>query len=184
MKLKVNIPDGWHEVSIGDFMEISQLDAKSKDYIFNVLSVLLDVDVQTVKNFSKESFDKILNSLEWALKSPSETEYKQVISVDGIEHRLVENLNGFTGGEWWDMEEYIANYDSNIHNIIAMIYKPLDQKVYDSEVTKQRGELFAKKLNIGDVYGATVFFSNVEKKFTMNIVDSLANMTQKQTKKK
>lgn len=169
--MKVKVPDSWNEVSIGQFMEISGLDINSKDYALQVVSVLLDKDPEEIRKYDGASVAKIIHHLEWAMKSPDDKTYTTSIEVDGVEYLMIENLNSFTGGQWWDMEEYLNDYDNNIHNIFAMIYG--GGKEYDAMECKKRGELFKEKVCIGQVYGSTVFFSLVAQQSMISMQLSL-----------
>lgn len=181
--MKIKIPDNWNEVTIGQFMELSALDKNSKDYGINSLSILIDKDPEEIRKFDVNSLTKIIHHLEWSMKYPDDDFYKESIEVDGVEYGKIENLNSFSGGEWWDMEEYLNDYDNNIHNIFAMIYRPLNDE-YDASECKKRGVLFKEKAVIGDVYGSLVFFSNVERKSMITIQDYLYRKTLQKTKRK
>lgn len=182
MSMKINVPDSWNEVSVGKFQEISSLDNKSKDYALNVVSFLIEQDPEIVRKYDSQSISKVIRHLEWAMKSPEENAYNTCIEIEGVEYKLIENLNGFTGGEWWDMEEYLANYDNNLHYIFAMLYRP-DNSTYNAEECKKRGELFKEKAMIGQLYGSLVFFSNVAKESTLTIPASLINHLKKKMEK-
>lgn len=181
MKEKLKMPDGWHEITLGQYQEICGLDETSKDYALNIFSIILDKDPEEIRNYSPQTADKIMRHLEWAMKTPSDDEYKQEIEIEGVTYRLVENLNRFTGGEWWDMEQCMSDFKANLHKVFALIYRPLE-KEWSYEVRKKSEVLFQDKVMIGDLYGSTVFFCNVALKSTLTIQDYL--LSQIQPKKK
>lgn len=181
--MKITIPDSWDEVPLGKLIEINNLDPKSRDYGLNIISILTDKDTEEIRKLSKESFDTVLRHLEWAMKSPEEKRYNQIIDIDGVSYNLIENLNGFSGGEWWDMEEYLSDFNNNLHNIMAMLYRLVDEKEYNSKLCMKRGDLFFDKMPIGKCYGALVFFSIVEKTSTVFIQDYLMNQNLRAIKK-
>lgn len=182
----VKVPDSWDEVSIGQFQEIAELSKESKDHSLTIASILLDKDPEEIRKYDPRSSEKIVNHLSWIGSYPNEGEYKQSLFIDDVEYRLIENLNGFSGGEWWDMEEYLLDFNANIHLIFAMLYRPLND-VYNNVECKKRAELFQDKIMIGDVYGSLVFFSLVVIKSIPLIQDYLATnrkTTQEKPKKK
>jgi hypothetical protein len=180
--MTIKVPDSWNEITIRQFMELSQLDRDSKDYSLNASSILLEKDPEEIRRYDPNSMAKIIRHLEWAMKYPDEKTYNQVIEIEGKEYFLIENINHFTGGQWWDMEEYLGKYNENIHNIFAMLYT--DEKEYDSDKCKERGEFFLDNVMIGQVYGALVFFSIVEKESMIRIPIFLIPQTQKKHQKK
>lgn len=181
--MKVKVPDNWNEVTIGQFQDLSVLNRDSKDYSISTLSILIDTQPEDIRKFDPQSLSKILRHLEWAMKYPRDDYYKQEIEVDGKTYTMIENLNEFTGGQWWDMEEYLNNYNDNLHYLLAMIYRPLGEE-YDSEKCKARGELFADKVMIGEVYGSLLFFSIVEKRSIITIQQYLSTTLLKKEKPK
>jgi hypothetical protein len=180
--MKVTIPDSWNEVTIGQFMEISTLDRDSKDYSLNILSILLDKDPEEIRKFDGSSLAKIIHHIEWAFKTPDESSYNQIIEVEGKEYFMIENLNHFTGGQWWDMEEYLEDYNNNLHCLFAIIYG--SGKEYNAGETKKIAEIFKDKVTIGQVYGSLVFFSIVEKECMINIPIYLSSQMIQKTKPK
>jgi hypothetical protein len=163
MKTVVTVPNSWDEVTVGQFQELQNLDTKSKDYSLNVASILLDKDPEEIRKYDVTSADKISRHLEWVMQMPSEDSYKQQIVVEGKTYTLIENLNKFSNGEWFDMEDYLEDKDTNLHYLFAMFYR-LPGEEYSGSKCKERGRLFSEKVNIGDVYGCLVFFSNVAKR--------------------
>lgn len=180
--MTIKVPDSWNEITIRQFMDITQLDKDSKSYSINVASIILEKDPEEIKKYDAGSIAKIIRHLEWAMKYPDEKEYNSVIEVNGKVYSLIENLNLFTCGQWWDMEEYLLDYNKNIHNIFAMLYT--DDPEYDAMNCKQRGDLFLDSVTIGQVYGALVFFSIVEKESMIHIPGYLTHQTQKKQMKK
>ena len=170
--MKVTVPDSWNEVTISQFKEISELDKKSKDYALNIISILLDKDPEEIRKYDSVSANKIMRHLEWSMITPSQEFYKQEIEIDGIMYRMIENINRFSGGEWWDMENYLLDFENNMHFIFAMIYRPEGDK-YSTVTLRQRAELFLEKGMIGEMYGSLVFFSNVAKRSMMTTQDYL-----------
>lgn len=164
-KKKIKVPDSWKEVTVGQYQELTEA---KKDV--DIISILLDEDPEDIKKWDGVSMGKVLSHLEWTKKLP-DNHYNRVIEIEGTKYNLVENLNGFSGGEWFDMEEYLSDFNGNLHLILAMLYR--DNKEYDAEKVKDRAELFRDKLMIGDVNGCFVFFSHVARLSTITIQDCL-----------
>lgn len=188
MKKTILVPDSWDEIKVSQFQEIASLDKDSKDYSINIASIILDKDPEEIRNYDINSANNIMKSLEWVIKYPSEDSYKQEITVEGVVYKMIDNLNGFSNGDWFNMEDYLEDPFSNLHYLFAMFYRPVE-KENEFMSLKERGKIFAEKVNIGDVYGSFVFFSNVGKKSMMTIQDYLTKQipvrnSQRKTKKK
>lgn len=151
------VPDSWDEVSVGQYQELANA---SKDY--DLISILLDEDPEEVRKLDADSIARLLSHLSWIKKLPSEKTYNAFIEIDGVEYRLIENLNKFSIGEWSDIEDYYTDFKGNLHHILAMLYR--DTPEYDTVSCRKRAELFKEKMMIGHVYGSFVFFSHVVKK--------------------
>ena len=41
---KLNVPDGWQDVTIGQFQELSNIDLEHKDAVLNAISILITFD--------------------------------------------------------------------------------------------------------------------------------------------
>jgi len=176
MKRTITVPDSWDEVSVGQFQEMC---ATEKDY--ERVSIVLDEDPEDVRKYSPESMARVIAGLSWIKKFPDESKYLTVIEVDGKEYFLIKNLQSFSLGEMVDMEEYLKDYNENLHLILAMLYRPAGE--YRAEDVQGRADLFKEKLMIGQVYGATVFFSLVERKSILIIQHFLSQELLRKTKR-
>lgn len=165
--MKITIPDGWHQVSISQFIEMSQLDISKKDYSINVISVLSDVDSEEIRKYSTETYNNILSSLAWTNNLPDESKFKKVIEIDGVQYGMINKFSELSSGNWVDIEEYLNGHPENMHKVLSILYRPLitalndDYRViedYSSGEGELRANLFYEKLNIQDVFGCAVFF--------------------------
>lgn len=172
MSKRITVPDSWNEVTIGQFQEIAELDRETKDYDIHVASILIDEDPDLIRKFDVNSTNAIMRHLEWVIKMPAEDSYKQEIEVDGITYEMIENLNGFSNGEWNDMEFYMEDRFKNFHLLVSMFYRPSGEEYSVSKV-KKRAAVFAEKVMVGDIYGAMVFFSLVGKRSMLTTQDYL-----------
>lgn len=163
---KVKVPDSWDEVTIGQFQEFQE---SKRDY--EKVSVLLDEDPEDIRKYDQQSMNRVLSALSWIGELPDQNRYNEFIEVDGVEYRLVKNLNGFCLGEWVDMDEYLKDEPANLHLIFAMLYRPPGE--YRAEDVMGRAKLFQERVMIGQVYGSLLFFSHVVTKSTPNIQLSL-----------
>ena len=182
--LRILVPESWNEVTIEKFQDIASIEPDLPPGIraIELISILIDEDPEVVRMTDLESLGKIASHLEWTSKLPDEAWYKPVITIDGVEYGFVPRLRDLTVGEWIDMEHYIQDVNANIHKIFSVLYRPLiaafndrDRIIepYTPEDVDRRAELFRKKVMIGDVYGALVFFSHIARECTRTMQDYL-----------
>ena len=167
--MKITLPDGWNEVKIFQFQEISELPEDS--YRDNTVLEIL-ADCEGLENISVDSRIACLNQISWAFTPPKENEYKRVINIEGVDFFL-RNYRDLKIGERIDLREYTKNGIKNLHKIAAILYKP-EKEIKDADL------LFQEKASVGDVYGSLVFFWNIANRSTRIIQTYLMEeMTQK-----
>ena len=166
---KITLPDGWHEVSIRTFQELSNIKTENgMNKIVDLISVLTDIDSEEIKTMSVEDFNLILPKIEWTSKQPTE-EYKTNIVINDKEYFLVK-LNTLSVGEWIDLDSWVKDSIANIHKIFALLYRPANEE-YDTVKRVEREELFLDKMIISDVYGTLLFFLAIGNQYLNLIKD-------------
>ena len=149
------MPDGWHEVNIKMFQELSLLEGDGEQKAIELISILADKDPDEIKTISPEDFKLIIPAILWTNIVPTD-EYKTDIEIDGITYYL-QKLKSLSLGEWIDLDKWCENSTVNLHKIFALLYRPVDEE-YDVAKMNARAELFLEKLMISDVYGTLLFF--------------------------
>lgn len=171
MNLKLTFPDGWQKVTLSQFQEIAAIE---NDKAVNLISILSDEDPELIRKIDNDSYNRILEVIDWAFMLPSEN-YKTQLEIDGVKYGLVK-FHSLSLGEWVDIENHIGK-NENLHKLFAILYRPFvnefDIEEYDADKSARRAELFKEKLIIADVYGALVFFSLIEMNFMRIIKYSL-----------
>lgn len=181
----IQVLDGWHEVTIGQYQEIASLDVENQtDKMIEIVSILTNEDSMNTRKMDLTSLNRIIQHLAWSNKLPDDAVYKPIIVIDGFEYGFISRLTDLSVGEWIDLEHYLADLNNNLHRIFAILYRPLvtafndsDRILenYDSAMLESRAQLFSDKVMITDVYGAFVFFSIIVKESMLTIQDYLIN---------
>lgn len=166
---KINVLDGWHEVTIGQYQEISLLsNDNATARMIEVVSILTNEDPNDINKMEITSLNKVMNHLEWINKLPNDANYKPIITIDGIEYGFISRLTDLTVGDWIDLEHYLMDANVHMDKIFAILYRPLITAFNDRDRLlenefgnsfEERALIFKNKAMIGDVYGAFVFFS-------------------------
>lgn len=183
--MKLEYPKGWKEVSLETYIELVSLNSdgiSAIDLFIEQLAILSNTDPEELNQLPLPEVNDILTSLNWLNELPQETK-ENIIKIRGKEYGFIQSLNKLTLGEWIDLEELIEeNALTNIHKILAILYRPIVSKedenkyiieTYNSETLEDRAELFKKEMMLGDVYGVFVFFSHIELEYMNLLKDSL-----------
>lgn len=162
--IQLTIPDGWHEVTIGMFQEMSQLDQAEDGLlkIIDLLSILTDTDPEELKEIDASHLKVLIDKIDWTSKFP-ESEYKTEFTIKDQTYYLV-TLSDLSLGEWIDLDSYCEDPVENMAKIFALLYRPHGEK-YDVKKAEQRASIFLQHLMISDVYGSLLFFSLIGKEF-------------------
>lgn len=165
---KITVPSGWHEVSIGMFQELSNLDKTDEGLtkVIELISILSDTDSEDVKNISAIDLEPILEAIKWSSQKPSD-KHKTEITIDGEIYYLVK-LSSLSIAENADLEAYSSDI-TQLHKFFAVLYRKNDE-AYNVDSMLKRAELFQEKLSIDDVFGTLVFFLSIAKRYEEIII--------------
>jgi hypothetical protein len=194
--LKINnkeygLPEGWSEVNLDKFEKIMVKNSQIKEYksqiLFGleVLSILIDCEVDDLKNLTRASFETLSNEISWINEAPVGIEKDNFI-IEGEMWRPIKDLNKLTMGDNISIELMIG--ESNETNILNNILPILMRKVrgvkgeggityeelepFDSmNYVKTRG-LLSKSVMITDVINFKDFFLSGEKVSSTTMKDT------------
>lgn len=188
---RIQVLDGWHEVTVGQYQEIASITYEDPtDRMLEIVSILVDEDPDEIRKMDLTSLAKIINHLAWTNTIPEDANYKPIIYIDGIEYGCISRLTDLTVGDWIDLEHYVMDLNNNLHNLFAILYRPLitafndrDRLLDNVDDFDSRAKLFQDKAMIEDVYGAFVFFSIIVNESTKTMQEYLtAEIVSMQTK--
>lgn len=187
-----DLPEGWHEVSVGKFQKILEIinlfgDYKSEiEYVIDMLQVLTDAPKSSLMKMTRGSFDILANKLQWLNVDVQPVEKSSWI-IGGVEYMPLKNLDGLSMGDSVSLELMIkesteANILGNILPILIRKVKKIEsnggaiKKVpdeFDAEEYAQTREQFLHKIMVAEVISLKVFFSDGGKEFSSILKDTL-----------
>ena len=175
----IKTPDSWNEVTISQFQEINTIDNNNTSKSLEIVSVLINEDVEDIRTYDVASLNRILSALSWCEQLPNDKDFIEQITIDNIEYNLVK-LSSLSVGEWIDLEGYLSDPIPNLHNIAGLLYRDTYEP-YDTDTSAIRAELFKYKVSVCDVYGMVVFFCNIERLSMETIKDYFKAEIQRMT---
>ncbi len=169
------IPKDINELNISRYVRLKKLTEEiEKDTEINkvlkVLNCISNIPKKEIYNLDLESLGKIIVHINKFLSTTPNTEVNEIIEIEGVKYGLQPELENMDLGAFVDLETYIKDVDENIHKIFSVLYRPVKKQegkkyiIEEYEPNKERQDLFRKKLTIQDIYGAWVFFYNLDKK--------------------
>lgn len=182
------IKKSWDEVTISQWIELSQIDTDSPvTQMIEQISILADIDPVEVRAMSMTDFRKLQDEITFIQTSPT-AEVTLKFELDGKRYGMIPQLDFISTGEWMDAETWKDDSIGNIHLYAALLYRPIvkeDGEVYEIEPHKpsgflERANLFKEKLSITMIHGTVLFFSSIAIEYTKILADYLVTTAQEQ----
>jgi len=170
------------ELTIGQYQA---LDSKSQFYKENphqLISLFTGIPFNDIKNMSMETVKMIQAYLNNKMLKQEKKELVMTFEYLGVEYGLEQHFGTMPFGCWVDFEVYTAdNITSNIHKLMAILYRPVTNKKkngkytiapYNSNEIEERAELF-RDLPASYWFASSDFFFQVANLYISNIKVSL-----------
>ncbi len=169
----------WDDITIGQYQEIMTVDSKNEQTRFiNMCSIVFDEDPENIRKMSLSEYKDLQDSMTFLTREP-ERDYKLTFELDGIEYGLIPDMKCVSAGEFIDAESWKEDPITNMHNLVALVYRPITSKTGDnysiekhkSEGFEKRANLFRDKISITTVLGAIFFFIQSEMRLSVAFLD-------------
>lgn len=137
----MKIPKSWREVTLGQFMELKQVNTEldSFELTNEQIAILCGVTQQDVMRMTVELRNKIIDRLAFIETEPT-GKYSPTFWHRGKRWKLTDNIKKLTAGQYIDINHFVKQgTESNYHNILAIICSPMSfglfkQKYNDEKV--------------------------------------------------
>lgn len=172
--MKVILPEHIGEITLGQFQKFHELDQSIIDYTFRkkVISIFCNVKEELIDQFPNKDIEEFYEQIKKAIDEPKE--FQQRFTLNGIEFGFHPNLDGMTGAEWVDLQNYQQDV-SNYHRLMAILYRPIlsSDSFGNYEIVEYNGtEKFAeimRQIPMNIVNGCLVFFLNLARELEISI---------------
>jgi hypothetical protein len=132
----MRIPTKWQQVTLGQFMELKQLntqDLDNFDLTNEQIAVLCGVTQQDVMRMTVELRNKIVERLSF-IESEPVGEFNPKFWHNRKRWAVTDNIKKLKGGQYIDIAAFIKQGTSNnYHNILAVICTPMRFGLYRSQ---------------------------------------------------
>lgn len=175
--------ESWADITIGQYQEMMLIETENDITRFiQQISIALDIDSEDIRKLSLLEFKKLQENMAF-LSQKVEADLSPIIEIDGKKYGLIPDMGTVDAGTFIDAEQFKEDTILNLHNLVALIYRPVikqDGDEYEIERHKaegfeRRANLFKEKVSIETVMGAVVFFSSVATELSINLLTYLAD---------
>lgn len=178
----------WSEITVGQYQEMMLVETDNEITRFiECISIALDCDPQDIREMPYSQYSQLQQKMSFISKEP-EKQINYIIEIEGKEYGLEPDMSLITAGVFIDAEQFKQDPIVNLHNTLALIYRPITKKEgdeYEIEPHKAQGfekraNLFRDGVSIEVVLGATLFFSLLGMELSTHFLESFIEETQKQ----
>lgn len=175
--MEIKLPVSWEAVNLKQFAalqsKLQQEDTDAIERYIDIISILSNEKPSLIMKMSINDLKKAIEYISFINELPKETRIKNIIEINGQTYRGVIDVTKLTAGQYIDIKTFCKNSElifENLANIMAVIYIEEGQE-YEGTKHANRARIFQEKLNIADVYGFALFFSNLLNALTLDILD-------------
>ena len=181
-QIEIIIPNHWSEVSLKHYQnyvdEVSGVENED-EIVVKTISSLCGVSNELVKRLKINDIKDIYHKLSELITKPVNKNIFDKIKIKDIMYGFHPNLDEMSLGEFVDLEENCKGGVGNLHNVLAILYRPITEekgKEYNiepySENHIKNAPLF-QDLSIDVVNGVMLFFYTLGTKCLMNLSNYL-----------
>jgi hypothetical protein len=183
--MEIKLPISWEAVNLKQFAalqsKLQQEDTDAIERYIDIISILSNEKPGLIMKMPIDDLKKAIDYISFINELPKETRIKNIIEINGQTYRGIIDVTKLTAGQYIDIKTFCKNSDlifENLANIMAVIYIE-EGAEYEGTKHANRARIFQEKLNIADVYGFALFFSNLLNDLTLDILDYTIQEQQK-----
>lgn len=193
-KVKLRIPEGWHEFTVGQYVNtvrIMREPVDEKDLLYKIrrqyrlVAAVLGVEVDTISHLNRGQLEDILELTSWRSVMP---QGKLVRKWEHKGHRytLPLDLTDMDFGQYLDIVGTTSQDDDDVHRVLAILMR----RGYErrrwfkwrkaERRTDQHADFIAAHMPMSVAYPFFLFFVQVSEGLSRQTVGSLLKETTKQ----
>lgn len=178
----------WSDITVGQYQEMMMVQSDTEIGKFiECIAIALDIDPQSIRDMPYKDYTSLQHKMSFIGIEPRK-DIQKIIEIDAIRYGLEPDMSLITAGVFIDAEQFKQDAISNLHNTLALIYRPITKEVgdtYEIEPHQARGfekraALFRDRLSIEVVLGATLFFSLLGMELSTHMLESFISQVEKE----
>jgi hypothetical protein len=157
----------WADITVGQYQEMMLIETDNEITKFvEQISICLDIDTEEIRKMSYSQYKELQSKMSFLTGEPK-AEIELIIEVEGRRYGIIPDMNLISAGVFIDAEQFKLEPMLNLHNLLALIYRPVTKELPDGEyeIEEHKAQGFEKRasvfksLSIETVLGAVLFFS-------------------------
>jgi hypothetical protein len=173
----------WSDITVGQYQEMMLVETENEITKFiDCVSIALDCDPQEIRDMPYKDYSLLQQKMAFIGREPQK-DVQTIIEVDSVRYGLEPDMTLITAGVFIDAEQFKQDPIVNLHNTLALIYRPITKEEGDeyqiephqAKGFEKRANLFKEKVSIEVVLGATLFFSLLGMELSTLILESFIN---------
>jgi hypothetical protein len=189
------LPTRFNEINLDKYIKISNISTElnDTDRLIKILSILTNIKESLLRNIELDMIVYMSNQIKFMFEHKDHVLIEQ-FKINDQWYGLNKDIKSITFGEYIDLEEFSKpeNKQENLHILMAILYRPIENKYkvskldkfinkyiykldnkykikkYDPDEIKDRAELFKEHVTIDIVLGALFFFIILKEILIMN----------------
>jgi len=191
-KVKVIIPESWHDVSLGKYIDFIKLSNKYKNldnhsaFLKGLIEIFYDnLTEDQIDSLEEHQLQSLTETLTFLNTQPT-NDLKKEIELEGEKYLYSKETSKLTMGEMISFETILQSEDFepiDTYPLILAIVLKKEGEEFDADLIYERMELF-KKISISEAHGLIFFFLIGEKAYSPSLavcLNNLAEMMKKET---
>lgn len=175
--------DNYKQLTVEKYLELQEIDWTSMEEIdvqTTMLSILTDMDADTILELPITEYRKLAAKLQFMTKEPNVKSRKiSKVKIDGKEFYVIDDVKDMTAGQYIDYQTYIQQGDMKmLPYILSCVIIPKGKKYGDEDTVE-----YMKKLSVEEALAISNFFMNKSRSLTRGILTYLEWMMKKKQRK-
>ena len=184
MKVEINVPDSLNEITLDKYQRFEKLNTEENQgstfLLQKMVEIFCNLDLKNVAEIKYKSVQEIIIHLNQLF----DTKHKLIptFKLGGVEYGFIPVLDEMTLGEYVDLDENLSDW-SNMQKAMSVLYRPIAFKKghkYNIESYKGMNDKL-KYMPLDVVFGAMVFFWNLNNELITTILNYLPKEMEKLT---
>lgn len=181
MKFKLTIPEGLHEITLGQYQKYQAIAKETTDDTFlsiKMIEIFCDTHPQVVLSMRARDVEKVVTELTEMFNEKQK--FQERFKFKGKEYGFIPKLQDMTYGEYVDIDSYLGDIP-NMHIAMNALYRPVKEKYgerYNIEDYNGKDPEIMKDMPVSIAFGATLFFYNLGKDLSTHILNYLTEEEQ------
>jgi len=165
MRIKINIPESLHDITLGQYQDYLEAQEKIEDDYqlgSRMIEIFCKIPVQDVFQFRMSHITNIQKTLIKIFEHKTDSLINR-FSIHDIEYGFIPSLDEMTFGEYVDVDTYIKDWQE-MHKAMAVLYRPINSKYDDRYSIVDYDGLdtdIMKDMPLSVCFSSIVFFYNL-----------------------